>query len=741
MQDGKKFLSDLKLYSDYLKWNDKEERYETWEEACVDVLEGHVKKYGSKVEPLVAEVLPSYLNQELLASQRTLQYRPEQIKKHNPRLYNCSTTYASTPDVFSKGFYVLLCGCGLGVNMQQQFIKMLPKLQKRGEETETFVVEDSIEGWADAAKVLISTFVEHPQMYSEYFGKKIRFDYSQIRPEGAYISGGFRAPSHRGLQQSLERIETLLEGSIGTKKSVTFRSIIAYDVFMHLSDAVLSGGVRRSAMNIIMSIDDEELVNAKIGNWRQTHPWRARSNNSVALVKGNYTKHDFNRLLKLNEGDNDLGFVFVKNEYEMLNPCFEIGFNFWNQIENKDIATFSFCNLDEINASACVDKNGDFSEKKFYQLCRRAAILGTLQAGYTDFKFLGKQTEDVVKGEALLGVSITGWMTRPELFNEEILQKGAQIVKETNKEVAKLIGINPAARTTTTKPSGNASVILGTASGIHPEHSARYFRVMQLNKESDTAKYLESNMDFLLEESHWSATNSDYVVYVPIENTESTIYKEDMMGVKHLELIRLVKENWVDTGKNTELCFDPESSHNVSCTVLIDDMKAIGDYVYEHRDSFAAVSFLSHFGDKDYTQAPFTSVLSMNEITAKYGVGAMLASGLIIDALHYFDDLWQACQVLLGEAEIGGTRKDYILRKDWIRRANKFAKNYFKRNKKKMIYCLKDVHLLHKWETINREFTPVVFSDILTKPEYKAIGDYASVACAGGACEVVSLKS
>ena len=121
-------------------------------------------------------------------------------------------------------------------------------------------------------------------------------------------------------------------------------------------------------------------------------------------------------------------------------------------------------------------------------------------------------------------------------------------------------------------------------------------------------------MPFLLEESVWSQTNSDYVVHIPITNEEGTIYKNDVMGTKHLELIKLVKENWVDAGKNEELCIIPTTSHNVSNTVIIDNYDEIVNYIWENQNSFTAVSFLSQFGDKDYNQAPNTSVLTSEEL-------------------------------------------------------------------------------------------------------------------------------
>lgn len=736
---GKEFISELKLYSDYLKWDESLGRYETWKEACDKVLNTHNMKYGSKVSHLLDEVRTSYYNKEFLPSQRNLQFREELILKNNAKLYNCCTTYAYSPDVFSKGFFILLSGTGLGVSLKRKFVNQMPPIYKRSDNVKLFVIEDSIEGWADSVKVLVSSYCKHSSLLNEYFGYQIKFDFSQIRPKGSYISGGFKAPGPDGLKQSLERIEALLNDYIGDKEFINFNTITVYDLFMHLSDAVLSGGVRRSAMNVIVDHDDNDMIYAKTGNWRQIFPWRARSNNSVGLIRGQFTEDDFKNLVAMNNGDNDIGFVFMNNEDEMFNPCFEIGFNFYDKIIDKSEAVFQFCNLCEINASACSDSKHRFSESKFYELCRNASIIGTLQAGYTNFPYLGKQSEWIISGESLLGVSITGWMTRPELFNEEILRKGAQIVKETNSEVAKLISINESARSTTVKPSGNASVILKTASGIHPEHSKRYFRIMQLNKDSETAKWLLENNPEVLEESKWSNTNSDYVVYSPCENSDDVIYKHDMKGVKHLKLIELVQNSWVAEGKREELCYNKQTNHNVSNTVIIDNIDEIVDYIYQKCNNFTAVSFISLWGDKDYAQAPFTSVLDTNELISKYGDGAIFMAGLIVDGLHYFDgDLWEATTYVLDRTkELVGRRDKVLLQKDWLRRVKKFAKSYFKKDINETIYCMKDVHLWHKWQVINRNFKLVDFSTILTKPSYEDVSKYGSMACSGGSCDLV----
>ena len=736
MQKGRQFLSDLKLYSDYLKWDESKGRYENWDEACEAVIDTHRVKYKNKeneLKPYLEEALTAYKNKEILASQRNLQFRGDQIFKHNARIYNCSVMFMDKPENFVKGFYILLCGTGLGVSFMKEHLASLPMLASRNEEeVKNFIVEDSIEGWARAAEALISSYCFGDAPNPEFQGHKIRFDYTQVRPKGAFITGGFKAPGPDGLKQSLERIETLLHTETVNQSPVEWRSVVAYDVFMHLADAVLSGGVRRSAMSIIVDPTDTELINAKVGNWRDAHPWRARSNNSVGLIRNEFTYDEFKNLLDMNEGASDIGFVFLNNIYEILNPCFEIGFT--PILDGR--SGISFCNLNEIHGGKCKTK------EDFFKACRAAAILGTLQAGYTDFPFLGEDTEKIVREESLLGISITGMMTSMWLFDPEILEQGAEIVKATNEEVAAIIGINPAARATCIKPSGNSSVILGTSSGIHPEHSSRYFRIMQLNKDSETAKWLQDNMPHVLEDSVWSATNSDYAVFCPVENGKGTMYKDEMTGIKHLELIRMVQKHWVGTGKTESRGIMKDTSHNVSCTVIIDDRDEIAEYLFENQNEFTAVSFLSAFGDKDFNQAPNTSVLDTHELVEKYGDGVLFASGLITDGLHVFDEnLWEACEFISNrDKKLEGTRTAVLLKKDWLRRARKFAKNYFKGNQTEMVYCLKDVHLWHKWCSLTKGFKVPDFEEILKKPEFNDIANYASVSCAGGACEIVTLN-
>ena len=264
---------------------------------------------------------------------------------------------------------------------------------------------------------------------------------------------------------------------------------------------------------------------------------------------------------------------------------------------------------------------------------------------------------------------------------------------------------------------------------------------MQLNKENDAAKWLNEHMPFLLEESYWSSTNTDYVVFVPIENPKDGLFKKDMKGVKHLELIQIVQKHWVNPGTNRSLCAYPKINHNTSNTVIIDDQKAVVDYIWDNKEDFTAVSFISDYGVKDFVQAPFTTVHTMEELIETYGKGILFISGLIVDGLHYFNnDLWAACDAARDSTiHLSGTREDVILKKSWLRRFKKFAKNFFDGDTQKTIYCLKDVHLLHKWEVINRDFTSVNFGTILNKPTFKEVSEFAAIACSGGACEITRI--
>ncbi len=730
--DTRDFLSQTKFYEGYSRFKDDEGRYESWDEAVDRVIDMHDKNYinnNNELTEYLDEARTAYKEQRVLGAQRALQFGGEQLMKHQMRMYNCTSSYVNRPEFFGEVFYILLCGAGAGFSVQKHHIKKLPKIQNRTKQAKGYIVEDSIEGWASALDVLMSSFFVGGGKYPEYEGRRVYFDLSQIRPKGAYISGGFKAPGPNGLRRSLDKIEHLLQGIVlDSKEPLDLKPINAYDITMHAADAVLSGGVRRSATICLFSPDDEEMMNAKTGNWFMDNPQRGRSNNSAVIVRDETTPEEFGKIMESVKQFGEPGFVFVESKEHTTNPCVEIGM--YPQINKK--SGWQGCNLTEINGGKCN------TEEDFYKACRAASILGTLQAGYTDFKFLTDTSKLIFDREALLGVSITGWMNNPDiLFNEKILEKGAQIVKDVNREVARIIGINPAARTTCVKPSGNASVLLQTASGIHAEHSNMYIRNVQMNKESEITQAIMRTNPYMVEESVWSAGGTDVVVSFPILPNKGSMYKDDLLGVKHLELVKKAQKHWVEAGTNEELCADKGVRHNVSNTIIVDDWDEVEKYVYENRDAFAGISFLPMTGDKDYNQAPNTAVISAKDMVKKYGNAAVFASGMVVDALKVFNNLWDACSTAKGFGEdLSLESSENAMKRDWIRRFGKFADNYLNSDQALAEHCLKDAYLLHKWNKIQSTLKTVDWKEDIKERKYTDVDTLAAAACAGGACEI-----
>tara|TARA_B110000211_G_scaffold60014_1_gene67575 strand:- start:1094 stop:3181 length:2088 start_codon:yes stop_codon:yes gene_type:complete len=690
----------------------------------------HRDFYKDKMTPelslLIDEAESSYKLKYALGAQRALQFGGEQLLKHQMRMYNCTSTYADRAAYFQELFYILLCGAGAGFSVQNHHVAKIPDIAERKKQAKGWQVEDSIEGWADSLGVLMSSYFVGGGTRPEFEGRKVYFDISGVRPQGAMISGGFKAPGPEPLRKALDKIEHLIQ-SLVLKGVTRLSPIHVYDISMHAADAVLAGGVRRSATICLFSKDDEEMLTAKTGNWFVDNPQRGRSNNSAVIVRSEITKSEFSNAMKSIKEFGEPGFYFVDNTEHTTNPCVEIGM--YPQIDGE--SGWQGCNLTEINGGKCTTK------EEFFKACRAGAIMGTLQAGYTDFKYLSETSQRIFEREALLGVSVTGWMNNPDvLFDVDIQKTGAEIVKTVNKEVAELIDINQAARTTCVKPSGNASVLLETASGIHAEHSPKYIRHVQMNKDAEVAQLIAKTNPYMIEESVWSTSRTDYCIGFPVISPEGSLYKEDLFGTALLEKVQMVQQNWVEAGTNEHLCADPTVRHNVSNTVTVPEHMwgEVEDYLFENKDYFAGVSFLSGMGDKDFHQAPMTEVLDEDEIVAKYGRGALFAAGLIVDTRKGFDNLWEATSVAQMPVEYQGEISD--LRAEWIRRFKKFADNYFMKDTKMAEYCLKDVFLCHKWTKIQQNMNHVDFTYQLTTKKFTDIDTMGSAACVGGACEI-----
>lgn len=769
---GKRMLSESKFFMGYSRWVESAQAYETWDESVERVMDMHRKKYAPKMTPALSAYLATaqqaYSSQLVLGAQRALQFGGEQLMKHESKMYNCSVSHADRAAFFQEAMYLLLCGCGVGFSVQERHVKKLPRIAARSaDKVKVFQIPDSIEGWADAFGVLLSSYFEDGGTFPEYKGFRVLFDYSLIRDKGALISGGFKAPGPDGLRKALVKCEALLEQALkrlvvstvgggeessvpgspisviepgitllvqtleGGLDSVKLKPIEVYDFVMHMSDAVLSGGVRRSATICLFDKFDVEMMKAKTGDWFIHNPQRGRSNNSVVLKKDEITREEWAEIMRSVKDFGEPGFIFVEDYDFCYNPCVEIGMR-PICVETGETG-FQFCNLTEINGGQCTN------EERFYAACEAGAILGTLQAGYTNFNYLSDATRRITEREALIGVSITGWMNNPDvLFDERILKKGAEIVKRVNREVAKLLGIRPAARTTCAKPSGNASVILGTASGIHGEHSPLYFRNVQMNEDDAVAKLIQRVNPKMVEKSVWSSNGTDIVVSFPVVTKEGSIYKSDLMGVKQLEFVKKAQMHWVENGTNVELCVHKDLRHNISNTISVDDWDAVEEYIFENRQHFAGISLLAAAGDKAYAQAPFTEVNTAEEILKKYGDASMFASGLIVDGLKAFNEnLWGALDCAMGYGEQLSEEARDLLKRDFVRRFGKFSLNHFGGNDEKASFCLKDCYNLHKWVSIQQTMQAIDFASALAKRDAVDADTLGSQGCAGGVCELV----
>jgi ribonucleoside-diphosphate reductase alpha chain len=323
---GKEMMAQSKFYMGYSRWMDSEGRYETWEESVERVMNMHRIKYKdvmtAELEELISFAEKAYKEKRVLGAQRALQFGGEQIFKHEARMYNCSVSHCDRARFFQETMYMLLCGCGVGFSVQTHHVAKLPKIHKRFEKkSKVFIVPDTIEGWADAFGVLLSSYFEDGGEFPEYKGCKVHFDFSKIRPKGAEISGGFKAPGPDGLRVALQKCESLLDAQIGeSKEAVAIAPITAYDFVMHMSDAVLSGGVRRSATICLFSKEDEAMLNAKTGDWFVANPQRGRSNNSVMLIRDDVTHDEWANIMKSVKQVGEPGFIFSENTEFCYNP-------------------------------------------------------------------------------------------------------------------------------------------------------------------------------------------------------------------------------------------------------------------------------------------------------------------------------------------------------------------------------------------------------------------------------------
>ena len=575
MELEKEILSDIVVWSKYARFVPELNRRETWTELVDRNKNMHIKKFPN----LAATIERAYelvYDKKILPSMRSLQFGGRPIEVNNTRLFNCS--YLSVDDyrAFSEAMFLLLCGTGVGYSVQSFNIDKLPPISK-ATKTRRYLIGDSIEGWADAIKVLMKGYLGLSATIPQ-------FDFRAIRPKGErLITSGGVAPGPEPLKICLMHIQSVLDRK---QNGEMLTSLECHDIMCFIADAVLSGGIRRSAMIALFDISDEEMLTCKFGNWWELNPQRARANNSAILNRDSVSKEEFLRLWKKIELSNsgEPGFYFSDNESMGTNPCAEIALN-----------PFQFCNLVEVNASDIKDQD-DLNDRVYW-----AAVIGTLQASYTDFHYLRPIWKETTEKEALLGIGMTGIASGAVMKMN--LQEAVNQAIYANDVISNDIGINKAARITCVKPSGTSSLVLGTSSGIHAWHDEYYVRRMRVGKNEAMYTYLSLYHPEMLEDDVFKPTQQA-VISVPQSAPAGAITRNDESAIEFLERVKYFHQNWIVPGHRTG-----DNTHNVSATVTMkhDEWPSVGEWLWENKSHFNGLSFLPEdLGS--YAQTPFETI-------------------------------------------------------------------------------------------------------------------------------------
>jgi ribonucleoside-diphosphate reductase alpha chain len=566
-------MSDITVHMKYARYQSELQRRETWQEICDRNSAMHVKKYPFLKEEILKIYADFVHTKKVLPSMRSLQFSGKPIEISPNRIYNCCFLPVDHYKAFSETMFLLLGGTGVGYSVQKSHVRKLPAIHKPVK-TRRYLIGDSIEGWADSIKALMEAYM---------CGKSMPiFDFSDIREKGMpLITSGGKAPGAQPLKDCLHDLQKILDSVVeGGKLS----SLQVHDIMCYIADAVLAGGIRRAALICLFNIDDEEMLTCKFGNWWELNPQRGRSNNSAVIVRDRVSEADFKNLWEKIKasGSGEPGFYFTEDEDWGTNPCCEIA-----------LRPFQFCNLVEINADD-ISSQDDFEAR-----AKAATFISTLQAGYTDFHYIREIWKKTTEKDALIGVSMTGIASGAILeLNEEAATK---VVIAENIRVSKLIGVNPAARTTCVKPAGTTSCVLGSSSGIHAWHDEYFIRRLRVGKNEAIYTYLLNNHPELVEDEYFKP-HLQAVISIPVMAPKGAIFRNES-SLELLERVKRYSKNWVKVGH-----IDGANTHNVSATISVKDNEwdDVFNWMWTNKEYFNGLSVLP-FDGGSYIQAPFES--------------------------------------------------------------------------------------------------------------------------------------
>jgi ribonucleoside-diphosphate reductase alpha chain len=564
-----KLLQDIlhaRTYAKTLPSGRKESRSETIERSA----EMYRKKFPEHVK-LIDEAFAYVHAGKVVGSMRATQFAGKPIEDNNARMFNCSFTNIVNTRDFADIFFLLMSGSGVGFSVQRRHVDQLPLVDFKLGKGCLFTVEDTAESWCEA----IHQVMEMPS---------ISFDYSKIRPKGAPMSSGGTASGYQALETTIEAVRKLLKDSDGRKP----KPIEVFDMVNFIADGVAVGGSRRSALLCMFDHNDTEMLTSKHGNWWEENGQRARSNISAVVLRSlpNVDEIVLKVLDMMKASRAGEPAVILTNNLDMgKNPCVEIG-----------LRSNGACNLTEVNAAMCVDVDD------FHQAVWAATVIGTLQSSFTDFKFLQPRWKEVIEEDALLGVSITGMAANwPLVYAATLDGAASEIAVDTNLVVAGLIGVNPAKRITTTKPSGSTSIWLGTTSGVHAAHSDFYLRRIRIDRNNPIATALIRSKYPYIEDDLMG--NDNIIVAVPTK-MEGAITRNRETAIQLMERAAFIYDNWILPGH-----IEGDDTHNCSLTVSYkeDEWEDVKAWMIENKAKYSGISLLP-YSDHTYRQAPFEEI-------------------------------------------------------------------------------------------------------------------------------------
>lgn len=592
MKLGLEALSKTVIWSKYAKYIPEIQRRETWDE----IIDRYELMLCKKFPLLKSEIIQNtkfIRDKKVLPSMRALQFAGKAIEVNNSRAYNCCFLHVDSYHSFSEAMFLLLGGTGVGYSVQKQHVEKLPVIEKPTKKRK-YVVQDSIIGWSDAVKVLMKSYFG--------MGSLPDFDFSDIRLKGAKLkTAGGKAPGAEPLKICLFHIQAILDRKNNGEKLTTLE---CHDIFCHIANSVLAGGIRRSAMIALFSHDDEDMITCKYGNWWELNEQRGRANNSAVLLRNSTSKEEFDALWHRIElsGSGEPG-IYWTNDLEWgTNPCCEIA-----------LRPFQFCNLCEINVDN-IENQEDLNTRVSV-----AAFFGTLQASFTDFHYLRPIWQKTTEKDALLGIGMTG-IASGAILKYKLIEATTHAIN-TNTVISNIIGINPAARITCIKPSGTTSCVLGCSSGIHAWHNDYYLRTIRFGLNEDIAQYLIKNHPELCELDELRPQDT-LCVRFPIHAPDDSILRTET-AIDTLERVKKFAQEWIAPGHQ-----NGNNTHNVSATISIDknrmydaqefmkgntsitqmnEWEVVGEWMWKNKEFYNGLSVLPYFGGT-YKQAPFEDI-------------------------------------------------------------------------------------------------------------------------------------